>query len=190
MALEDVSSLLDQPKHLLERLNVPAPLRPLALPLTLPGEVARAVSPLVTKTQEDEAVLGAARAIIDQFSKAAGEAGAGGANGGAGAMLASSQMGDTLSMLRNPSMVLNPQSALWTEALSPLQENLPAIAVLLRRFAVTLLTRVETRLEEAPDHHLTPTAKQVRDTTRASLTPLVRVLDRDTSAAPVADLVA
>ena len=69
----------------------------------------RQVSPLVVKSSEDEAVLTAARAIYDQFTQAAAENEGEGGGGGVGSVLSSPQLRETLTMLRNPAMVLNPQ---------------------------------------------------------------------------------
>ena len=63
----------------------------------------------MVKSSEDEAVLTAARAIYDQFTQAAAENEGKGGGGGVGSVLSSPQLSETLTMLRNPAMVLNPQ---------------------------------------------------------------------------------
>ena len=56
--------------------------------------------------------------------------------------------------------------------------------MLLRRFALTLLSRVNMRLTDAPDREsLTPVARQLRETTQASL---VRVLEAAPGTTPSA----
>ena len=64
----------------------------------------------MVKSSEDEAVLTAARAIYDQFTQAAAENEGEGGGGGVGSGLSSPQLSETLTMLRNPAMVLNPQT--------------------------------------------------------------------------------
>eukprot|EP01041_Mallomonas_annulata_P007088 gene7088-14420_t len=149
-----VTAALQTSKDLVDRL-VPGPLQPLALPLTLPYEIGRALHHLLSKDETDEAAISAARDVLEFVKTKQQQAGQSQdvMDSVFGLISGNSDVdgvGTTEAKSRSRSMVSVARNELRKVLSDPgvVSRGVPVAATLSRRLVASLLTRAAERMDD------------------------------------------